>query len=460
VTLAASSLVLDADLVVCVVSWIAAAAYAAAFPAIFVLARRQRKAFLAESRSKADPGARRRAADANLVATVALGALVVAELVFTPFYARSIAGRTVHAEIVDVTSRAARGGPTYKAHVHYKDASRKTQEFSEYVSRDVYERCSAGCRSDAVIVDGVPFFGQLGSEPMLPVEGMVGFGVVLGLLVLGLRYPFWRTAIGVVTGSLGEAAAALAPKRQDLRLMDGGGPSLFAMMSPRLVWWQRRWLGVFFDVAKLGPRLVLLVDGFFPGTAVEPISKLGPFDMPRMITWGYLGERIALGDPSFDRAFAVESAHPEFARALFDEQGRALVQRMRAAGISGWAAGGRSMTFMLGWVAGEAELAEILATVEAWMDHLHRLAPLTPGPNLCHLCAAGIVGAGTRCTHCGARFHEHCLRTFGACPKPSCTNPEPLIQSIVANATQAMSWKAMAEIRRASSTDFESPAGS
>jgi hypothetical protein len=459
VTHAASSLVLDVDLVVCVVSWVAAAAYAVAFPAVFVLARRQRKTFLADASGRADPLTRRRATDANLVARVAVVALIVVELVFTPFYARNIAGRVVHAEIVDVTSRAGRGGSTYKAHVHYKDASRKTQEFSEYVSHDVYERCSAGCRTDAVIVDGVPFFGQLGSEPMLPIEGMVGFGIVLGLLVVGLKNPFWRTAASVFTGSLGDAATALAPKRKDLRLM-GTTPSLFAMMAPRLVWWRERWLGVFFDVAKVGPRLVLLVDGFYPGTAVEPITKLGPFPMPRMITWGYLGERIALGDASFDQEYAVESAHPDFARALFDEQGRGLVRRMRAAGISGWVASGRSMTFMLGWVAGEAELAEILATVEAWITHLHAAKPLAPGPTLCHLCAAGVVGAGTRCEHCGARFHEHCLRTFGACPKPSCTNPERLVQSLTYHATQAASWGAMAETRRATSADFETTVGS
>ncbi len=204
----------------------------------------------------------------------------------------------------------------------------------------------------------------------------------------------------------------------------------------------------------MGPRLVLQLLAWHPGMAVEPVTKLGPLTLPGMLTWGYVGSRLSLGDAEFDRVFAVEAAYPEFTRALLDARGRVLVQGMRSSGTAAWVMNGRTLIFMLGGIATQEQALEVFASVERWLNHLHSLPPIAPPPGLCHLCGAVIIGSGERCGHCTAHFHKHCLETYGACPLVSCTSPDRILHGLIAYATTGVGRGGAAEIRAAGPEHF------
>jgi hypothetical protein len=95
---------------------------------------------------------------------------------------------------------------------------------------------------------------------------------------------------------------------------------------------------------------------------------------------------------------------------------------------------------MLGRMETEAEVLRLFETVELWLEHLGAYPSRSPPPGLCHLCGWCIRGAGERCARCGGHFHDHCVRSYGGCPLPSCMGPRGIADGLVRYATMATGW--------------------
>ena len=361
-----------------VASWIAVVALTAGFPGLVVYAIVVRRAALARARelghdvsSPRAPGAAyvsspsQRARDVAALGLFALAAGLTWQVLFVPFYVRNAIGHTVTGYAARVQRSGGRSA-VYTVVAQYTDRSGRAQTIRDGASRGLYERCgSGGCAFKFVVVEGWPWLAQLGALPEIsPWTGAVGalfwIGLLLALrdeaIVRSLFRTGWR---GTVAASVGAAG-----KRPDLRVMSTRPVPFGSAYAPRLLWWRDRSIGVLLAGGRFGARLELQLAGWYPPLAVEPRSRLGPWELPSMLTAAFPRREVA-GDGGrstgrgFDDTFTVGTPHAAFADALLDVPGRALQERLYAASVGTCWVGGRRAGFMLGRIETEAEVLRL-----------------------------------------------------------------------------------------------------
>lgn len=205
------------DFALSIASWVVVVAVLVGFAGLGVYGLALRRA----AQRDTDALGGRRVQEAGALAAVAVALALGTQLFFVPFYARTLFGQTVRASFVEVTSKGGRS-PVYKLRAAYKDASGRRQPIEVQVSNQTYLRyydMSFACQIDEiqasadrqlakagqprlprlglpnkrcepidfVVVDGWPWLAQLGTEPMVGVEGVVGAVVLWGILLFGMR---------------------------------------------------------------------------------------------------------------------------------------------------------------------------------------------------------------------------------------------------------------------------------
>jgi hypothetical protein len=397
----------------------------------------------------------RRDAPALTVTAGIVGLLV--QLALGPFYVRNAAGHTVRVEIASVGC----GGRSRECVVRgsYVDAHRVRQQVHDATARD-YSNLGSSDRVDFVVVDGVRWLDQIGSRSAVPPVLGIAAGLAWLALFSALRDPRLTRRL-FQRGTLGTSAVEAAALRPDLRPMNVGSPSAFTGLHPRLLWWRESWVGILFDdltrgAIRLGPRLAVQLRAFYPPVVIEPVTRLGPWQVPGMLGAGSKRLPFHTGDAAFDADFACSTPLPAFARMLLDPEGRALVRRLFAAGAGSFTLSGRCVFFLLSGNLGSApQVVEMFAAVEAWLTHLTRLPPLSPPPEpLCALCGWVVRGTAERCGTCGGHYHRHCQAAYGGCPGLPCAPPERVAVGITRFTTTSFSSDDLAETSPAGPEHF------
>ena len=192
--------------------------------------------------------------------------------------------------------------------------------------------------------------------------------------------------------------------------------------APRLLWWRDRWIGVLLAGGRVGARLELQLAGWYPPLAVDLRRRFGPWGLPSMVRPAFPRREVA-GDGGradglgFDDTFTVGTPRAAFADALLDVPGRALQERLFAAGAGTCGVGGRRASFILGRIETEADMLRLFRSRGAVARAPRRVsvevAPARALPPV-RWC---IHGAGERCARCGGT----CTPTvFGATAGARC----------------------------------------